>query len=116
MFIVEEEFRKQWFGTYLARTALSYLGKRNIGLNGMPDRIDTYKNIGFKPAFKCIRYSTKGEGSQSKGTIDTKDANNINFEELVKYDTQDVLSEQAVVYRHGSVNLIAVRYVFRIKE
>ena len=85
LFFVEEDFRKQWLGLYLARTALNYLGKRNIGLDGLPDRIETYKRIGFKPAYKIYRYECIGEGNVTSGITDLKD---INFEELVKYDTK----------------------------
>ena len=85
LFIVEEEFRRQWFGAYLARTALSYLGKRNIGLNGEPDKIDIYKKIGFKFAYNVLEFEATGKGHITKDITDAKD---IPFEQLVKYDAK----------------------------
>ena len=85
LFFVEEDFRRQWLGAYLARTALNYLGKRNIGFDGIPDRIETYKKIGFKPAYSVYRYECIGEGHVTTGITDVKD---VSFEELIKYDAQ----------------------------
>ncbi len=85
LFFVQEDFRKQWLGAYLARTALTYLGNRNIGLDGLPERVETYKKIGFKPAYSIYRFECMGEGHVTTGLTDIKD---VNFDELLKYDTK----------------------------
>ena len=91
LFIIEEEFRKQWFGAYLARTALSYLGKRNIGLDGMPDRIESYERIGFKLAYRILRFEGIAQGKITKNLVD---ANEIPFVDLAKYDTKMFSAER----------------------
>jgi GNAT superfamily N-acetyltransferase len=92
MFIVEENFRKQWFGAYLARTALAYLGSRNTGLDGLPERIDSYKSIGFSPAYKILRFEGNGKGNVTK---DISDISEVPFLDLLKYDTKMFSSERA---------------------
>jgi hypothetical protein len=84
-YIVREEFRNESIGMRLARTAMNYLGDRNIGIDGVLNRIDNYKRIGFKFAYKSFRY----EGIN----IEPKNINNNQFTPL------DVISmDHLVVY------------------
>ena len=84
-FMVSPEYRGKWVGFQLAKSALAYLGDRNIGLDGGIDKCEFYQNFGFKFAHKNIRF----EGKASINSVATAiPISELNFAKLVEYDRQ----------------------------
>ncbi len=55
-FIVAPEHRGGRIGVALGRAALACLGGRNIGLDGVEDKVKNYEAFGFKLAYNNIRF------------------------------------------------------------
>ena len=56
LYIARPEFRGQGHGIALWRHGMAYLGRRNIGLDGVVAQQENYKKSGFTPAYRNIRY------------------------------------------------------------
>ena len=56
LYIVRPEFRGQGHGIALWRHGMAYLGRRNVGLDGVVAQQENYKKSGFTPAYRNIRY------------------------------------------------------------
>ena len=56
-YIVKAEYRHLGYGMQMTQHRLAYVGDRNIGLDGVVDMCEKYKNIGFKIAHQNIRHS-----------------------------------------------------------
>ena len=57
-FIVRPDCRGGRIGVELGRAALEYLGDRNIGLDGVENKVRNYEQMGF--ALVCHNYRYKG--------------------------------------------------------
>jgi ribosomal protein S18 acetylase RimI-like enzyme len=84
-YIVKPEFRKQGYGIKIWRHALAYLGKRNIGLDGVVSQQNNYIQSGFKLAYRNIRYQGKSKKHLNfdKAVIPLT---SVPLSELVAYD------------------------------
>ena len=85
-FIVENEYRNSPAGTKLALTALNYLKNCNIGIDGVINRVANYTNIGFKLAYKNIRF--EGIGNNYPISEKVFNSNIVNFDEILEYDSK----------------------------
>ena len=85
-YIVDSEFRGSPAGTLLGITALKYLEGINTGLDGVLSRVENYRRIGFKLAYKNIRY--EGIGGSYKYSSNIVPAHIIEFDEICDYDRQ----------------------------
>lgn len=85
-YVVEKEFRKSPAGTMLGRAALRYLKDINIGIDGVTERIENYKRLGFKYAYRNIRY--EGVGGKYKFSNQIVPAKHLASEEIYDYDRQ----------------------------
>jgi len=56
LYIVRPEFRGQGHGIALWRHGMAYLGRRNVGLDGVVAQQENYKKSGFTSAYRNIRY------------------------------------------------------------
>lgn len=56
LYIARPEFRGQGHGMALWRHAISYLGTRNVGLDGVVAQQENYKKSGFGLAYRNIRF------------------------------------------------------------
>jgi GNAT superfamily N-acetyltransferase len=56
LYIVKKEFRGLGYGLKIWEAAMSYLGDRNIGLDGVKEQQENYKKSGFHWAYSNIRY------------------------------------------------------------
>jgi ribosomal protein S18 acetylase RimI-like enzyme len=83
LYIIQPEFRGKGFGIQLWKTAMMYLGNRNIGLDGVISQQENYKKSGFRLVYRNTRYEGIGEGYTSKCAVDLTD---LPFEDLVAYD------------------------------
>jgi len=84
-YIVKPEYRGQGYGYQLWRQALTHLDGCNIGLDGVVDQQDNYKNSGFKLAHRNIRFVRKGGVIES-----TEQANADNIKPLSSLEFNDV--------------------------
>lgn len=86
-FIVKAKFRSQGFGNLLGRAALEYLGRINIGLDGVVAQQDYYQRHGFQIAYRNIRYkfNTTWQEFSSPQIMELRQ---VPFEMLTDYDRQ----------------------------
>lgn len=62
LFIVAPEYRGRGFGVPLWRHGMAYLAGRNVGIDGVLERQENYKRLGFQMAYRNIRYEGTGGG------------------------------------------------------
>lgn len=83
-YIVKPEFRGKGYGMQVWRAALDYLGNRNIGGDGVLERIKDYETQGFKAYYKNRRYQGLGHGRA--GSPGLSEIQKVDFEKLASYD------------------------------
>ncbi|MDB5091962.1 MAG: family N-acetyltransferase [Candidatus Eremiobacteraeota bacterium] len=69
-YIVRPEFRGRGFGLRIWNAAVSYLGDRTIGLDGVVARQASYQKFGFQLAHRNVRYEGAGGGAVPTGIVD----------------------------------------------
>ena len=84
LYIVKAEYRGQGFGLAMTRHRLNLAGYRNIGLDGVQDKLSTYRQIGFRPAHLNQRYSFAD--SNVPYPEEVTDYSNIPLSTILKYD------------------------------
>lgn len=76
MYIVRPEYREQGFGIEMTRYRLHLAGYRNIGLDGVPEKVDTYRRVGFRDAHLNQRFSISAASAagveEPEGLVDLK--------------------------------------------
>jgi hypothetical protein len=82
-YIVREQDRNTDLGVRLAMKAMNYLGNRNMGLDGVLERVDNYARIGFNYAYKNIRW---------EGTFAGVGSDNPNITRIGRIDIGDLLA------------------------
>lgn len=83
-YIVKPEYRHKGFGYQLWQTAIQYLGRRTIGLDGVVAEQENYKKSGFTLFYRNIRFEGNVKGRQSSSCVDL---NKISFPIINSYDT-----------------------------
>lgn len=83
-YIIVPGFRGKGYGLQLWNHAISYLGKRTIGLDGVVAEQANYKKSGFQFFYNNIRFEGKEKGQESNLLVPTRE---IPFQSLVDYDT-----------------------------
>jgi len=84
-YIVRKELRGKWYGVELGRWAMSRLGDRNIGIDGVVAKIRNYEKFGFTLAHRNIRYKGRGRGASNPAGI--VDLTTLPFDAVVSYDS-----------------------------
>ena len=82
-YIMETELRGKWYGVRIGKWAMGRLGDRNIGIDGVVNKIKNYEKFGFTLAYRNIRYEGKGGGPASNGVVGLAA---VPFETVVSYD------------------------------
>lgn len=85
LYIVAAERRGQGYGAQLARHALDRLAGSNIGQDGVLEQEANYQQMGFKTAYRNIRFEGVGGGCAPQGVLPLND---IPFAEVFDYDTR----------------------------
>ncbi|SDH62972.1 Acetyltransferase (GNAT) family protein [Paraburkholderia phenazinium] len=85
LYIVKPEFRGMGFGLRIWQHAMAYLGKRNIGLDGVVAQQANYRKSGFKLAYRNIRFQGVMTGETH---ADVKEVATLPFEQLLAYDAR----------------------------
>ncbi|MFO7569008.1 MAG: GNAT family N-acetyltransferase [Smithellaceae bacterium] len=84
-YIVKSEYRTSGIGRALVEKALAYVGNRIIGNDAVVAQQETYKKLGFVPAYRNIRFqgtATRRVGRPS-GIVELPA---IPFDDLLTYD------------------------------
>lgn len=85
-YVVDGDYRKTVVGTQLGLAALNYLKDVNIGIDGVINRVENYKRLGFNEAYKNIRFEAIGDIYIHDPEI--VPAKIIDFEEIADYDAR----------------------------
>ncbi|GAB5494245.1 MAG: GNAT family N-acetyltransferase [Phototrophicaceae bacterium] len=86
-YIVKEGYRDKGYGYKIWQEGMAYLDEYNIGLDGVLEQVDKYKNSGFELSHENARYmgySTPDSDRSSERIINLRD---IPIEMLTAYDT-----------------------------
>ena len=71
-YIVKPEYRRQGYGIRLWKKAMSHMGDRVVGLDGVPAQQNNYIKSGFHTAYRNLRFEGVGNGCgrKSKELVD----------------------------------------------
>jgi GNAT superfamily N-acetyltransferase len=83
-YIVRPEYRGRGYGMRLTQVKQTYVGRRNVGLDAPPAMTEKYTRLGFREAFRNIRYELKAAGQERPGIVELR---RIPFREVAAYDT-----------------------------
>ncbi|AQH01302.1 GCN5 family acetyltransferase [Burkholderia sp. KK1] len=100
LYIVSPAWRGKGFGMRLWEEGMTYLGARNIGLDGVLAQQPNYRKSGFVLAYRNVRY--EGVALADDEPVDgvtIADALSIPFERLLDYDTRMFACERAAFLR-----------------
>lgn len=84
LYIVKPEFRGKGYGWQLWQAGMTYLGSRNIGLDGVVAQQANYKKSGFRLAYRNIRYEDTGRAAMPSGITPLSA---VSFDTLCAYDS-----------------------------
>ncbi|MFM0368584.1 GNAT family N-acetyltransferase [Paraburkholderia aspalathi] len=93
LYIVKPAFRGKGFGMRVWQHGMDYLGKRNVGLDGVVAQQANYRKSGFRLAYRNIRFQGVVQASAQNVTGSNIRSNILNasalpFEQLLDYDRQ----------------------------
>lgn len=83
LYMVRPEYRGKGYGIALTRARLARVGNRNAGIDGVVAMQEKYKRIGYRLAYRNIRFSGHVTGDPGHDVIP---ATAVPFESLVAYD------------------------------
>lgn len=92
--IVKREMRGGFIGKALGKRALAYLGGRNIGLDGVEDKLRFYGKAGFTYAHNNARFA--GEGGTSRVEPGICHLAELPFDSILAYDNMHFPAERSV--------------------
>ncbi len=84
-YIVKPEYRKEGYSIKLCSKAIKHLATQNIGLDGVVEQQENYKKIGFKIAYRNIRYEGITKLNRTKHK-EIKKISEIDFSLIQEYD------------------------------
>ena len=85
LYIVRPDGRGQGYGRAIGRTALNYLGRRTVGLDGVLAQVDSYARGGFRAAHHSVRFAGSPGGQPGAGLSPAAD---VPFDLLARYDRE----------------------------
>lgn len=83
LYIVDPPHRGKGYGRQVWDAGMAYLGKRNIGLDGVVAQQQNYRRSGFTLAYRNVRYVGRAQGGPPAGVVAVA---TLPFEELAAYD------------------------------
>ncbi len=88
-YVMDEKYAGHYYGASLGIRATKYLNYHIIGLDGVIDRIENYKRLGFKYAYANARYEfIKPHGFQPEKCNEILNYSDKFFDEIAQYDMQ----------------------------
>jgi GNAT superfamily N-acetyltransferase len=116
LYLVRPELRGGRVGVELGQTALEYLGQRTIGLDGVLAKQENYRRLGFRPAYRTVRYEGTGPGPFRgvESPAEFVDLRQLQLSELAAYDqtvfpTRREAFLEAWIRQPGTVSLGVLR-------
>ncbi len=85
-YIVKPELRGKGYGIQIWNAGIKYLADRNIGLDGVLEQQENYKNFGFKLAYSNIRYEGVNESKKLSNDTRIVDLASVPFGDILSYD------------------------------
>ncbi|HCE45885.1 MAG TPA: GNAT family N-acetyltransferase [Lentisphaeria bacterium] len=85
-YIVRKDLRNQGIGMKLWQTAISYMGNRTVGGDGVVAMLEKYENCGFHITHRNARYEGIGTESESSSDSTLADLRELPCAELFRYD------------------------------
>jgi GNAT superfamily N-acetyltransferase len=85
LYIVRPDYRGRGYGLLLTQARHAYCGERNIGLDGVLDKVDVYQRLGFKSYYENARYCLKNAIKTPKNTAIIPLAS-LPFETIAAFD------------------------------
>ncbi|MDF0589873.1 GNAT family N-acetyltransferase [Candidatus Methanocrinis natronophilus] len=87
------EYRGQGFGMRLWQEGMDHLRGRNVGLDGVVEEQEKYKESGFRLIHRSIRFQGTGTGDDrsDRGVVELAE---LPFEDLLSYDTRHFPAER----------------------
>ncbi len=93
LYIVDPEFRGQGFGKSLWDQALSGFEGFTLGLDAVPEQIETYASDGFVAAYGNARYSGDARDlPDPEGSVEIEPASRVPFDQLTAFDAAHFFS------------------------
>lgn len=96
-YIVDEAHRGRGFGYQLWQHAMRYLGKRNVGLDGVVTQQANYRRSGFRYAYGNQRCEGIGFGDRDSDAVPLQE---IDTDAVLRYDRQCFPSARATFLSH----------------
>ncbi|HWT38968.1 MAG TPA: GNAT family N-acetyltransferase, partial [Paraburkholderia sp.] len=98
LYIVRPEFRGKGFGLRIWQHGIDYLGKRNIGLDGVVAQQPNYRKSGFQLAYRNIRFQGIVEANASDDAA-LVNVSQLTFDRLASYDSRFFPAPRAAFLR-----------------
>jgi len=95
-YIVKPDFRGRRFGLKIWIHGMNRLKGRVIGLDGVVAQQENYKKLGFKLAYRNIRFRGTGGGSRDRGILNLAD---VPFTEVLAYDSAHFFAQRPAFLR-----------------
>lgn len=86
LFIVSPEHRRGRAGIQLIHAAKAYLGKRNVGLDGVVERQEDYARLGFETVCRNARYCGQFPAGTLTPSPEVIELSSLPFAEIAAYD------------------------------
>ena len=102
-YIVRRDLRAQGIGIQLFHLARQYMGERNVGGDGVIERLDDYRKEGLIEAHRNSRFEGVGEAFEVHGTIPPIPLSEIPFAQLEAFDRQMFPAPRAAFLKHWIV-------------
>lgn len=85
LYIVKKEYRGRGYGMQLTEERLKYASSRLTGLDGVLDKVEKYKRLGYVEAHRNIRFAYTG-GCNFKSSAQVIDLSGVSFEQVEAFD------------------------------
>jgi GNAT superfamily N-acetyltransferase len=86
-YMVKPGYRGRGYGLMMTKHRLNYLKNRNVGLDGVLDKVSVYQRIGYEPHHKNIRFHGKKMPKPSKNE-QIIPLRQLDIETICQYDRQ----------------------------
>lgn len=108
LYIVRPEFRGKGLGLRIWQHGIAYLGKRNVGLDGVVAQQPNYRKSGFELAYRNIRFQGVAEADVTNHPS-LVDAHQLPFDKLASYDQRFFPRRAKPFCACGSINRMPSR-------
>lgn len=87
LYITRPDMRGKGYGRLVWDKAMTYLGKRTIGLDGVPEQQPNYARMGFTADYGTARWSGVIDAALCSGHADSRSIEEADLDHLSAFDT-----------------------------